>query len=221
MVALGLLMLPLPFVDGFVLLAVFLFLAGFAISPTLIASFAWIEESVPSARLTEGITLFTTGMAAGLAPGAALVGLVVDSAGASASYWVTAAAGAAGVPAWPLLTRTAGAATIAHRIVLVSADPAVRTSSRLGHRQVGQPQLAAGPPRHQPDRGSRQAAVRDAGRQRAAAGAAAGTGRSAGPPACPRARAGSRAAARRSSASDCAAGPTTPSASATRAASAT
>ena len=96
MLALGLLMLPLPFVDGFVLLAVFLFLAGFAISPTLIASFAWIEESVPSGRLTEGITVFTTGLAAGLAPGAALVGLVVDAAGASASYGVTAVAGLLG-----------------------------------------------------------------------------------------------------------------------------
>ncbi len=95
MLALGLLMLPLPFVDGFVPLAVFLFLSGFAISPTLIASFAWIEESVPAGRLTEGITLFTTGLAAGLAPGAALVGLVVDAAGASASYWVTRGGGAA------------------------------------------------------------------------------------------------------------------------------
>ena len=96
MLALGLLMLPLPFVSGFVLLAVFLFLSGFAISPTLIASFAWIEESVPADRLTEGITVFLTGLAAGLAPGAALVGLVVDAAGASASYGVTAVAGLLG-----------------------------------------------------------------------------------------------------------------------------
>jgi MFS family permease len=96
MLALGLLMVPLPFVDGFVLLATFLFLSGFAISPTLIASLAWIEESVPAGRLTEGITVFTTGLAAGLAPGAALVGLVVDAAGASASYWVSAAAGLVG-----------------------------------------------------------------------------------------------------------------------------
>ena len=105
MLALGLAMLPLPFVDGFVALAVFLFLSGFAISPTLIASFAWIEETVPAGRLTEGITLFTTGLGAGLAPGAALVGLVVDTAGASASFWVTAVAGLLGavlafVPAW-------------------------------------------------------------------------------------------------------------------------
>jgi predicted MFS family arabinose efflux permease len=96
MLALGLLMLPLPFVDGFVLLAVFLFLSGFAVSPTLIASFAWIEEVVPAGRLTEGITLFTTGLAAGLAPGAAAVGLVIDASGASASYWVAVGAGLAG-----------------------------------------------------------------------------------------------------------------------------
>ena len=96
MLALGLLMVPLPFVHGFVSLAVCLFLSGFAISPTLIASFAWIEESVPSGRITEGITLFTTGLGAGLAPGAALVGIVVDASGASASYWVTVVAGLLG-----------------------------------------------------------------------------------------------------------------------------
>ena len=96
LLALGLLMLPLPFVDSFTLLAVFLFLSGFAISPTLIASFAWIEETVPPGRLTEGMTVFITGLAAGLAPGAAVVGAVVDAAGASASYWVSAAAGLTG-----------------------------------------------------------------------------------------------------------------------------
>ena len=106
MLALGLLMLPLPFVDGFASLAAFLFLSGFAISPTLIASFAWIEEVVPSGRITEGITLFTTGLAAGLAPGAALVGWVVESSGASASYWVPAVAGLFGAAIAVLTGRT-------------------------------------------------------------------------------------------------------------------
>jgi MFS family permease len=96
MLALGVLMLPLPFVGGFVALAVCLFVSGFAISPTLIAAFAWVEESVPSGRITEGITMFTTGLGAGLAPGAALAGLVVDEHGASASYWVVVAAGLVG-----------------------------------------------------------------------------------------------------------------------------
>jgi predicted MFS family arabinose efflux permease len=96
MLALAVLMVPLPFLDSFVLMAVFLFLAGFAISPTLIASMAWIEESVPPGRLTEGISLFTTGLGVGIAPGAAVVGMVVDASGASASFWVTVVAGLVG-----------------------------------------------------------------------------------------------------------------------------
>jgi predicted MFS family arabinose efflux permease len=96
LLCLGLLMVPLPFVDTFWLLAVLLFLAGFAISPTLIANVAWVEEVVPRGRITEGITVTTTGLAAGVAPGAALVGVVVDAAGASASYWVPAVSGLLG-----------------------------------------------------------------------------------------------------------------------------
>jgi MFS family permease len=93
MLVLALLMLPLPFVHDFVLLAGCLFLSGFAISPTLIASFAWIEETVPPGRLTEGITFFITGLGAGVAPGAAAVGVVIDRAGVSASFAVTVAVG--------------------------------------------------------------------------------------------------------------------------------
>ena len=94
--ALAFLMLPLPFVGAFWPLAVTLFLAGMAISPTLIAAMAWIEETVPASRLTEGITYFTTGLGIGIAPGAAAVGAVIDVAGASASFGVVVVAGAAG-----------------------------------------------------------------------------------------------------------------------------
>ncbi|MDQ3616671.1 MAG: MFS transporter [Actinomycetota bacterium] len=94
--ALALLMLPLPFVDSFLVMALLLFVAGFAISPTLIASVAWVEETVPVNRLTEGISIMTTGLAAGVAPGAAVVGIVIDRYGASASYWVPAVAGFVG-----------------------------------------------------------------------------------------------------------------------------
>ena len=68
MLALALALVPLPFVDGFAAMTGVLFLAGFAISPTLIASIALIEETVPASRLTEGIATMTTGMYAGLAP---------------------------------------------------------------------------------------------------------------------------------------------------------
>lgn len=96
LLTLGLLMTPLPFVHSFALMGLLLFLAGFAISPTLIASVAWVEETVPQGRLTEGITIVTTGLGAGVAPGAAIVGVVIDRAGASPSYWVPAVAGLLG-----------------------------------------------------------------------------------------------------------------------------
>lgn len=110
LLGLGLLMVPLPFVEGFLSLGLVLFLAGFAISPTLIAATAWIEETVPATRITEGITVFSTGLVAGVAPGAAVVGAVVDQAGASAAYWVPAFAGLGGAvialaTAWPVRPR--------------------------------------------------------------------------------------------------------------------
>jgi predicted MFS family arabinose efflux permease len=96
MVALAVALVPLPFVESPVLMGAFLFLAGFAVSPTLIACVAWIEETVPARRLTEGISIWTTGLYIGLAPGAAAVGAVIDRHGASASYWVAVAAAAGG-----------------------------------------------------------------------------------------------------------------------------
>jgi hypothetical protein len=48
---------------------------------------------VPGPRLTEGIAIMHTGIAAGLAPGAALAGVVIDAHGASAAYFVAFGAG--------------------------------------------------------------------------------------------------------------------------------
>ncbi|HET7690562.1 MAG TPA: MFS transporter [Nocardioidaceae bacterium] len=91
--ALAALLLPLPFLDSLWLLGAALFLAGWCISPALIAAVSRIEETVPSSRRTEGMAVFSTGLMAGVAPGAALVGWVVDRYGASAGYWVPTAAG--------------------------------------------------------------------------------------------------------------------------------
>lgn len=78
---------------------VVLFLAGFAISPTLISSISLVERIVPPTRLTEGIAWAGTGLAAGVAPGAALSGVVVDSAGASPAFAVPVVSGAVAVAA--------------------------------------------------------------------------------------------------------------------------
>ncbi len=93
---LAVLLLPLPFVDSFWLLGVCLFLAGFAISPGLIAAVSWVEQTVPAMRLTEGMAVFTTGLMAGVATGAAVAGWLKDNYGASTSYWVPTAAGFVG-----------------------------------------------------------------------------------------------------------------------------
>jgi predicted MFS family arabinose efflux permease len=90
-----------------------LFVSGCAISPTLVAAFARIEEAVPDSRMTEGITIFTTGLGAGLAPGAGLTGWAVDAGGYAAGFWVPALAGLCGAAVAPLTIRDQGRPTTA------------------------------------------------------------------------------------------------------------
>jgi len=94
--ALGLAMVPLTVISSMPLLGLVLFLGGFAISPTLISTLSLTEQSVPRGRLTESMAVLHTGMAAGIAPGAALAGVLVDASGAAAAYAVPAVAGLVG-----------------------------------------------------------------------------------------------------------------------------
>jgi MFS family permease len=86
-------MAPLALVGTIPLMGVFLFLGGFAIAPTMVATITLVQESVPPSRLNEGMAILQTGIVAGVAPGAALSGVVVDAQGASAAYLVSLAAG--------------------------------------------------------------------------------------------------------------------------------
>lgn len=97
--ALGLTMAPLPFVESMWVMAGFLLLGGVAISPTLIATMSAIEEAVPRSRLTEGMSILQTGLGIGIAPGAAIAGLVIDAHGASPAYVVPVVAGLLGAAA--------------------------------------------------------------------------------------------------------------------------
>jgi Major Facilitator Superfamily len=115
-IVLALVMVPLSFVGSMVGMGIALFVAGFAIAPTLIATLTAVEQTVPGPRLTEGIAIIHTGLAAGLAPGAALAGLVIDADGASASYLVALGGGitAALIGLWvPRLVPTRSPATVA------------------------------------------------------------------------------------------------------------
>ncbi len=110
--ALSILMAPMPFVGSLGLMAVLLFLAGLAIAPTLIGTVSVVERTVPASRLTEGMTIIHTTMAAGLAPGAALAGVVIDLGGASVAYLVPLGSGLLGAAA-AFLTRERPARRVA------------------------------------------------------------------------------------------------------------
>ncbi|KQY64084.1 MFS transporter [Nocardioides sp. Root140] len=97
--ALGLTMVPLAFVGSMAVMGGFLLLGGMAIAPTLIATLSATERAVPSSRLTEGMAILHTGLGVGVAPGAALAGLLIDAHGASPAYVVPAAAGLLGAAA--------------------------------------------------------------------------------------------------------------------------
>ncbi len=98
-VALTALMAPTPLIGSSVAMGVLLFLAGFAIAPTLIGAISFIEQTVPASRLTEGIAMLSTTMAAGLAPGAAVAGVVVDAHGPHTAYLVPLTSGLLGAVA--------------------------------------------------------------------------------------------------------------------------
>ncbi|CAN5225883.1 MFS transporter [soil metagenome] len=98
-------MAVLAFLPGITSVTVVLFVAGFAIAPTLIATISLVEQTVPRSRLTEGISWISTGIAAGVAPGAAISGQVIDAAGASVAYLVPLASGLLAVLASFMLRR--------------------------------------------------------------------------------------------------------------------
>lgn len=92
-VLLAVVIAPLPLARAVPVLAVLVFVAGFAISPMLIAAFALLESLVPATSRTEGLTWFSTGLGLGVALSAALAGQVVDAVSGRAALGVTVAAG--------------------------------------------------------------------------------------------------------------------------------
>ncbi|MER7464658.1 MFS transporter [Streptomyces sp. NPDC097981] len=88
-------MIPLLLAGNLPFLAVALFVSGLAIAPTMITTMALIEAHVPRAKLTEGMTWITTGLAVGVAVGSSVAGWVIDAAGAKNGYVVSISAGTA------------------------------------------------------------------------------------------------------------------------------
>jgi MFS family permease len=90
---LALSLLPLPFIEHPAGVALLLVLSGMAIAPTLIASVGVIQSAVDQSRLNEALAWNSTGLAAGVAAGAATVGHVIDTWGAQAGFLTVAIAG--------------------------------------------------------------------------------------------------------------------------------
>ncbi|QES47823.1 MFS transporter [Streptomyces venezuelae] len=88
-------MIPLLLAGNLPFLAVALFVSGLAIAPTMVTTMALIETHVPRAKLTEGMTWTSTGLAVGVALGSSVAGWVIDSSGARTGYVVSISAGAA------------------------------------------------------------------------------------------------------------------------------
>ena len=77
---------PLAFIHSTILLMAAAALSGFAIAPTLIATFSLTQRLIPSKLLTEGLTWTNSGLAAGFALGASLSGVLVDRLGTSYAF---------------------------------------------------------------------------------------------------------------------------------------
>lgn len=86
-------MIPLQLVGNLPFLAVALFVAGLSIAPTMVTTMALVQQHVPRAKLTEGMTWTSTGLAVGVALGSSAAGSVVDAAGAGKGYLVPLVAG--------------------------------------------------------------------------------------------------------------------------------
>ncbi|MFG1707954.1 MFS transporter [Nonomuraea sp. M3C6] len=79
-------LLPIMFIGDARIMAGALFLAGFAISPTLITGFSLTERLVPPSLLTEGMAWISTSIGFGVAIGAWAGGRLTETFGASNAY---------------------------------------------------------------------------------------------------------------------------------------
>ena len=81
--------------SGLYALAALLLLAGGAIAPSFGLAYGLVDTAAPEGTVTEAFTWLTTGIAAGLAGGSALAGVLAEGPGAEAGFLV-AAVGARG-----------------------------------------------------------------------------------------------------------------------------
>ncbi|MEX8192432.1 MFS transporter [Comamonas guangdongensis] len=86
---------PLLLASNLTALTLAVLLAGITFGPTITVAMGLVEQQVAASRLTEGMTWLLTGLAMGVALGAAAAGWVTDHLGAQMSFVVALLAGAA------------------------------------------------------------------------------------------------------------------------------
>ena len=84
---------PMLLADTVTGLSIAVFFAGLSFAPTIIVAMSLIERTVPSAKLTEGMTWLITGLGIGISLGAVASGVIVDTYGATAGFWFSLGAG--------------------------------------------------------------------------------------------------------------------------------
>ncbi|RDI09917.1 MFS transporter [Comamonas sp. AG1104] len=87
--------LPLLLASNLTALTLAVLLAGITFGPTITVAMSLVEQQVQANRLTEGMTWLLTGLASGVALGAAAAGWLIDHWGAQQSFVLTLLAGGA------------------------------------------------------------------------------------------------------------------------------
>jgi MFS family permease len=104
------------------MLAAVMFVAGFAIAPTIINGNSLVRSFVPRARLTEGLALVGTMLGVGVSFGASIASPAIDANGSRGGYLVVVVAALAVLGTTAAALRTLRSAT--SELMLVD-EPAV------------------------------------------------------------------------------------------------
>jgi MFS family permease len=86
-----------PFTGTVPILAVFGFITGFMIAPTLINLNTLVQGLVPTGRLTEGLAWVACSLGVGVSLGSTLAGQLIEQVSFRAGFWVVVAAGTTAV----------------------------------------------------------------------------------------------------------------------------
>jgi MFS family permease len=95
-------------------LAAVMFVAGFAIAPTLINGNALVQDLVPRERLTEGLTWVGTSLGVGVSVGSSVAGAQIDASGSSAGFLVVVVSAGFAVVATLAALRTLRGGQVEH-----------------------------------------------------------------------------------------------------------